>query len=256
MILAIDVGNTNIVFGGFEDDELKFISRLDTKVSRMEDQYAIKLKDILSLYGFDSKDVTGCIISSVVPPVTQQLKNGVQKLCKVDPVIVCPGIKTGLNIKIDDPSILGSDLACAAVAAKNMYPLPCIFADVGTCLKIFVLDKDGSLLGGAIAPGPRLSFEALSGKTASLPLVGAEPVERVIGTNSPDSMRSGVIVGTACIIDGMIERFEQTIGQKTDIVATGGYAELIAPHCKRELTVNLDLVLEGLHIIYKKNRKK
>lgn len=256
MILAVDVGNTNIVFGGFDGDELRFISRLNTQVSRMEDQYAIKLKDILSLYGFESKEVTGCIISSVVPPITPMLERGIEKLCNVKPIVVSPGIKTGLNIKIDDPSVLGSDLACAAVAAKNNYPLPCIFVDVGTCLKIFALDKSGALLGGAIAPGPRLSFEALSGKTASLPLIGAEPVERMIGTNSPDSMRAGVIGGMACMIDGMIERYEEVLGEKASIVATGGYAALIAPLCRRELTVDPDLVLEGLHIIYKKNQKK
>ena len=139
-----------------------------------------------------------------------------------------PGIKTGLNIKIDDPSVLGSDLVCGGVAAKNKYPLPCIFIDVGTCLKIFVLDKSGAILGGAIAPGPRLSFEALSGKTASLPLIGAESVKKMIGTNSPDSMRAGVIGGIACMIDGMIERYEEELGEKATIVATGGYASLIA----------------------------
>ena len=221
MILAVDVGNTNIVFGGFDNNgELRFISRLNTQVSRMEDQYAIKLKDILSLYGFENAAITG------------------------------------LNIKIDDPSVLGSDLVCGGVAAKSKYPTPCIFIDVGTCLKIFALDRSGAMLGGAIAPGPRLSFEALSGKTASLPLIGAEPVGKMIGTNSPDSMRAGVIGGIACMIDGMIERYEEELGEKATIVATGGYASLIAPLCRRELIVDPDLVLEGLHIIYKKNQKK
>ena len=223
MILAVDVGNTNIVFGGFDNNgELRFISRLNTQVSRMEDQYAIKLKDILSLYGFENAAITGCIISSVVSPITPILEKGIEKLCNVKPIIVSPGIKTGLNIKIDDPSVLGSDLVCGGVAAKSKYPTPCIFIDVGTCLKIFALDKSGAMLGGAIAPGPRLSFEALSGKTASLPLIGAE----------------------------------EELGEKATIVATGGYASLIAPLCRRELIVDPDLVLEGLHIIYKKNQKK
>lgn len=256
MILAVDVGNTNIVFGGFVGEELKFISRLSTQVSRMEDQYAITLKDTLQLYGFSHNEVTGCIISSVVPPITAQLERGIQKLCNVKPIVVSPGIKTGLNIKIDDPSILGSDLACAAVAAKSKYKMPCIFVDIGTCLKIFALDKTGALLGGAIAPGIRLSFEALSSKTASLPLIGAEPVEKIIGTNSPDSMRAGVITGTACIIDGMIERYEEILGEEASLVATGGYSALIAPICRRNIALDPHLVLEGLHIIYKKNQKK
>ncbi len=255
MILAVDVGNTNIVFGGFVDEKLQFISRLNTQVSRMEDQYAIKLKDILSLYGFSHEQVTGCIISSVVPPITTQLERGISKLCKVKPIVVSPGIKTGLNIKIDDPSILGSDLACAAVAAKNKYPMPCIFVDIGTCLKIFALDKEGALLGGAIAPGIRLAFEALSSKTAALPLIGAEPVEKIIGTNSPDSMRVGVITGTACMIDGLIERYEEILGSTASIVATGGFSALVAPLCRRKMELAPDLVLEGLHIIYKKNQK-
>ncbi len=256
MILAVDVGNTNIVFGGYDGDRLQFISRMSTQVSRMEDQYAIRLKDILSLYGFTPDTVDGCAISSVVPPVTEPLAKGISKLCGVKPLVVSPGVKTGLNIKIDDPSILGSDLACAAVAAKSKYPMPCIFIDIGTCLKIFALDKTGALLGGAIAPGVRLSFEALSSKTASLPLIGAQPVEKIIGTNSPDSMRAGVITGMACMVDGMIERYEEILGEKASIVATGGYSSLIAPLCKRSTELNPDLVLEGLRIIYNKNLKK
>lgn len=253
MILTVDVGNTNIVYGGFEGEELKFISRQNTLVSRMEDQYAIALREILSLYGFKAGNVTGAIISSVVPPITSQLERGIKKLCGIQPLTVSPGIKTGLNIKIDDPSVLGSDLACAAVAAKAKYPSPCIYVDIGTCLKIFVLDKKGALLGGAIAPGVRLSFEALSSKTASLPLISAESVEKIIGTNSPDSMRAGVITGMACMIDGMIERYEEILGEKASLVATGGYSTLVTPLCRRELIHDPNLVLEGLRIIYNKN---
>lgn len=254
MILAVDVGNTNIVYGGFEGDELKFISRQSTNVSLMQDEYAIALSSILNLYGFSPKQVTGCIISSVVPPITQQLEKGINRLCNVKPLIVSPGIKTGLNIRIDDPSILGSDIACGAVAAKNKFTPPCIFIDIGTCLKIFALDRTGALLGGAIAPGIRLSFEALSSQTAALPLVGAQPVEKLIGTNSPDSMRAGVITGMACMIDGMIERYEEILGEKATLMATGGHSSLVIPLCRREITIDPDLVLEGLHIIYKKNQ--
>ena len=256
MILTVDVGNTNIVFGGSEGEELKFFSRIDTNVSYMKDQYAIVLKDILALYGFSPEQISGGIISSVVPPVTAQLEQGIEVLCGVKPLVVCPGLKTGLNIKIDDPSMLGSDLVCAAVAAKNKYSTPCVFVDIGTCLKIGAIDKQGAMLGGIIAPGITMSFKALASGTAALPLVDSHPVDVVIGKNSPDSMRAGVITGMACMIDGMIERFEEVLGEKAFVVATGGTSPYVIPLCRREILLAPDLVLEGLLIIYNKNQKK
>lgn len=256
MILTVDVGNTNIVIGGFEGEILKFTSRLDTVVSRMADQYAIIINDILELNGYHRESIDGCVISSVVSPITPQLEKGISKLCNVTPLVVSPGIKTGLNIKIDDPSILGSDLACAAVAAKKRCKMPCIFVDLGTCIKIFVLDKEGSLLGGSISPGIKLSFDSMSAKTASLPLIGAEAVDKFIGTNTIDSMRAGVIVGTSCMIDGMIDKYEGILGEKASLIATGGFSPLIVPMCKHSMELSPDLVLEGLRIIYQKNKRK
>ncbi|MCH5324463.1 MAG: type III pantothenate kinase [Eubacterium sp.] len=256
MILTVDAGNANIVLGGFADDKLQFISRLDTIVSRTEDQYAVLLKDILALYGHTPDNVSGCIISSVVPPVTARLERGIEKICGVKPLVVLPGLKTGLNIKIDDPSTLGSDLVCAAVAAKSKYALPCIFADIGTCLKIGAIDKNGAMLGCVIAPGINTAFEALAEKTASLPLIDAQPVENIIGTNSIDSMRSGVIAGMACMIDGMAERFEEILGAQATTIATGDSARYVVPLCRREIVSDPHLVLEGLNIIYNKNQKK
>lgn len=253
MILTVDVGNTNIEFGGFKGDALIFTSRMDTRVSRMEDQYAINICDILKLYEYSAEAVDGAIISSVVPPVTGQIKRAIEKLCGCKVMVVSPGIKTGLNIKIDDPSILGSDIACVSVAAKSLYPMPCITVDLGTANKIFAMDKKGALLGGVISQGIKLSFEALTAKTAALPLVSAEPPERVVGTNTIDSMRAGIITGTACMLEGMIERFEEQIGTAT-VVATGGYASLVEPICRRKMILNPRLVLEGLHIIYEKNK--
>lgn len=257
MILAIDAGNTNICIGVFDNDKLVMESRVDTNSARMADQYAIMLNDIFLLNRVDKSSVNGAIISSVVPPVTGQIKAAIEKLCGVEPLIVGPGIKTGLNIKIDDPSTLGADLVCGAVAAKELYKSPCITVDLGTANKIFALDKSGALLGGIIAPGVRISLEALSSKTAALPLISVDPVKKAIGTNTVDCMRSGVLVGVACMIDGFIDRFEQEIGyENATVVATGGFAATIKPYCKREFILNPTLILEGLRIIYNRNSRR
>lgn len=254
MILTVDVGNTNVVFGGYKGDRLVFTSRMDSVVSRMEDQYAVSICDMLKLYEYSPEAVDGAIISSVVPPITSQLKRAIEKLCGCKVMVVSPGMKTGLNIKIDDPSTLGSDLVCVAVAGKNLYQMPCIIVDLGTANKIIALDKSSALLGGVIAPGIKISMEALSAKTASLPIIGLEPVDKVIGTNTVDCMRSGILTGCACMIDGMIERFEEQFGAKATVVATGGYSSVIAPMCKKQMILNQNLIFEGLHIIYEKNK--
>ena len=255
MLLTIDAGNTNICIGVFDGERLVTESRMDTNTARMADQYAVIIRDILSLDNVDREQIDGAIISSVVPPVTSQLKSAVKKLFGVTPLVVGPGVKTGLNIKIDDPSTLGADLACGAVAAKELYPLPCIVVDVGTATKVFAIDKDGALLGGIIAPGIKMSLEALADKTASLPLINLGKVENPIGTNTVDSMRSGILYGTAGALDNFIERFQQQIG-KGSVVATGGYSRVIQPYCRTEFQVNPTLLLEGLRIIYNKNIRK
>ncbi len=256
MILTVEAGNVNMVFAGFENGELAFVSRADTVLSRTGDQYAVLIRSMLELNGVSPDDVEGCAAASVVPPVTARLEYGIEKLLGIKPLTVSPGVKTGLNIKIDDPSTLGSDLVCAAVAAKEKYPAPCVFADAGTCLKIAAIDKSGAMPGGVIAPGINMSFEALAARTASLPLTDARSVSSVIGTNSADSMRSGVIVGAACIIDGMISRFEQTLGECAAAMITGDSAEYILPYCRHEMIYDPCLVQQGLYIIYNKNKPK
>lgn len=253
MLLTTDAGNTNIVFTIYNDDRLVLESRINTDSSRMADQYAIILMDILHLYNLSPQDITGAIISSVVPPVTMQLKIAVERLCSVQVMLVGPGIKTGLNIKIDEPNTLGADLVCGAVAAKKIYIMPCIIIDLGTVTKIMALDKEGSLIGGIFYPGVRISLEALSARTAALPLVSAEKVENVIATNAADSIRSGILNGTACMLDGMIGRFEKVVGTST-IIATGGHAPQVRPYCERTFDINPQLVAEGLRIIYNKNK--
>lgn len=257
MILTIDVGNTNIVFCVFdENDEPKFQSRIATDRLRMEDEYAILLADILRLYGIKAEDISGAALSSVVPPVTVQIKPAVEKICGCKVLTVGPGLKTGLNIKIDEPASLGADLAAVAVGAKENYPLPAIVIDMGTATKVLAIDKSGAFVGGIIAPGVKISAEALADKTAALPLIGvsSEPIPHVIGKNTTDCMRSGLLYGNAFMIDGMVESFEKELGEKCTIVATGGFSSVIKPLCKEDFVLDDELIFKGLLAIYKKNK--
>ncbi len=257
MILAIDVGNTNTQFGAFDDEEkLVFESRIATNHFRMEDEYAVTLMDILKLYGVDAHDIDGAIMSSVVPPVTVQLKPAVEKVCGCRVKVVGPGLKTGLNIKIDEPAALGGDLAAVAVGAKERYPLPAIVIDLGTATKALAVDKTGAFIGGIIAPGLKISAEALAAKTAVLPLIGisSEPIKKVIGVNTIDCMRSGLLNGAAFMLDGFIESFEREIGEKCTVIATGGFSSVVKPLCKTDFVLDENLILVGLLEIYKKNK--
>ena len=257
MILTIDVGNTNTVFGGFDDSEtLVFESRISTDRFRMADQYAIALADILRLYEIERSKITGAILSSVVPPVTVQLIPAVEKVCGCRVMTVGPGIKTGLNIKIDEPASLGADMAAVAVGAMAHYKLPVIVIDLGTATKILAVDKTGAFIGGIIAPGVKISAEALAAKTATLPLIGitGEPIKKVIGTNTIDCMRSGLLGGTAFMVDGLIAGFEKEIGEKCSVVATGGFSGVIKPLCKTDFVLDESLIMKGLLELYNKNR--
>lgn len=254
MILTVDVGNTNIVLGGFENDKLKFTSRVATEASKMEDQYAIEFADILQLYGYKPSHFDGAIISTVVPPLIPVLKSAIVKLLKCKVIVVGPGIKTGLNIKIENPAILGSDLVCAAVGALKRYAPPLIIFDLGTATTITAIDKTGALLGGSILPGVKVSLHALSSATAQLPHISTElEGNTVIGANTIDSMKSGIVLGTASMMDGMIDRYRDVLGENATVLVTGGLAPSIASHCRRELIVEDNLISDGLYIIYKKN---
>lgn len=256
MILTIDVGNTNTTFGCFDEGgTLVFESRISTDIYRMQDQYAVSLADILRLYDIDRESVSGAVLSSVVPPVTAQIKPAVEKICKCRVMTVGPGLKTGLNIKIDEPASLGADIAAVAVGAKEYYALPAIVVDLGTATKVLAVDKTGAFIGGIIAPGLKISAEALSAKTAALPLIGVsgEPLKRVIGANTIDCMRSGLLYGHAFMLDGMIESFEKEIGEKCTVVATGGFSTVIEPLCKTDFILDENLILKGLLAIYRKN---
>lgn len=255
MILTVDIGNTNIVFGGFCDDEMKFVSRLQTNKYKMSDEYAIDFKAILEFNGYKADMFNGAIISSVVPPLTTAIKSAITRLFSCKVWTVSPGTKTGLKIGIDNPGILGADLVCSAVAAMTRYPLPCIVIDLGTATKFTALDKDGNLLGVSIMPGINISLDALSKRTAQLPHIDFDDTSLVIGTNTIDSMRSGIVFGTASMIDGMIERINEEMHSTASVVVTGGMAGSIISHCKSDMVHDDNLILHGLLDIYKKNQK-
>jgi len=254
MVLAIDIGNTNIVIGGFEKDELLFTARVSTNVKRTEDEYSVDFRHILSLHGVTAENITGAIISSVVPPLNTVIKNAVKFIYGVTPLIVGPGVKTGVNIKCDSPSTVGTDIICSCVAVHKKYGDPAVIIDLGTATKLTVVDKNGTFTGVSIAPGVMMGLNALADNTAQLPKVSLdEPMVSAIGKNTADSMRSGVIFGHAAMIDGMIDRISSETGMEYPVYATGGMAGFITVHCMHKITVDDDLVLKGLNIIYSKN---
>lgn len=254
MIFAVDVGNTNIVFGGVDrEGHTEFLCRISTDKDKTEDEYAVQFKTLIDLNGADVSSFNGGIISSVVPQITQILKAAIEKVIGKTPLIVGPGIKTGLNIKIDNPAQLGSDLAVGAVAAIALYPKPLMVIDMGTATTICVVDKDGAYRGGIIAPGVRVSMESLTRNAAQLQGIGLYPPKKAIGTNTADCMRSGLVFGNAAMIDGLIDRMCEELDGTPTIIATGGLSPKIVPYCRRRIIINNELLLIGLRIIYDKN---
>lgn len=256
MILTVDVGNTNIVLGAFEGEHLLFSSRIQTEADKTSDQYAIAFNSILRLHGAEPGFCTGAVLSCVVPPLQTTLKNAIRTLTGCTAMTVGPGLKTGLKICIDNPAILGSDLVCGAVAALERYGGPCIVMDLGTATKISAIDANGAFIGCSIMPGIGISLRALSTNTAQLPHIDFETAQHVIGTNTVDSMKSGVVYGTASMMDGMIRKFRRVIGENAPVVATGGFAGLIAPFCEVPVDYDEQLVMEGMRLIYLRNAKK
>ncbi|NLD86767.1 MAG: type III pantothenate kinase [Clostridiales bacterium] len=254
MILTVDVGNTVIVLGAFDGNNLRFVSRVATEIQKTDDQYAIQLSDILSLYHCDTLSFEGAIISCVVPPLSLPIKKSIYKLLGCPVSTVSYKNAAGLDIKIDNPAILGTDMICSAVSAKRKYGTPSIVIDLGTATKISAIGKDGSFLGCSIMPGVGISLNALSSGTAQLPHIGFDDVEKVIGTNTVDSMKSGIIYGTASMLDGMIGRYKAILDENAKAIATGGFSGVIAPYCESKLIYDPNLVLEGLYEIYRNER--
>ena len=255
MLLAIDMGNTCITLGVYEGEQLRVVARLATDHERTSDQYAIELRDVLGIHGICPDDLDGAILCSVVPVLTDGICRAVRKITGIETMVLGPGIKTGLNIRLDNPAQLGADLVAGAVAAIDRYPMPCIIYDLGTATTISVINGRGEFLGGIITAGIGISLDALVSRTSQLPYIGLDAPEKVIGTNTVASMKSGMVFGTACMMDGLAERIEEELGERATLVATGGRAPEIIAHCRRDIELVYTRQLDGLRLIYQRNKK-
>ena len=255
MIIAVDIGNSNIVIGGIQDERILFEARLRTDPTKTSDEYCIDLKMIFDIHQLRISQIEGSIIASVVPQVLNSIKTAIKKLTGKTALVVGPGLKTGLNIRVENPSQTGADLVVGSVAALRAHKPPLIVIDMGTATTISVLDETGAMIGGCICPGVKISLDALTDRTALLPGLQLDQPRKAIGRNTIDCMRSGIMLGNACMLDGMIRRMEEELGQKTTVVITGGIAKFIAPLCKTEMIYDKDLLLKGLAFLYRENVK-
>lgn len=255
MILTVDIGNSNIVLGGVEGERIAFEARLRTDATKTSDEYCIDLKMILDIYRVAPEAFEGSIIASVVPQVLNSMQTAVKKLTGKTSLVVGPGLKTGLNIKVENPSQTGADLVVGGVAALRSHKPPLIIIDMGTATTITVLDESGALIGGCIAPGVKISMEALTERTALLPGLQLDQPRKAIGRNTIDCMRSGIMMGNACMLDGMIERMEAEVGRKCTVIATGGIARYVIPMCRTPIIYDKDLLVKGLAELYRDNKR-
>ena len=255
MILTVDIGNSIITLAGFAESEPEFVSRMATDVNLTSDEYASKMLAILSLRGSVVTDIDGAIIASVVPQLNSVLRGAIKSRFGVDALTVGPGVKTGIAIKCDMPSSVGADLICASIAVKELYGAPALIADLGTATNLIAIDTDGAFIGCAIMPGIGMSLEALAEKTAQLPRVSLDTPDSVIGKNTADSIRSGLLYGNASMLDGMIDRMISEYGKNLPVYITGGYSDLIRPLMKHRAAVDPGLVIKGLYLIYKRTVK-
>lgn len=256
MILTLSVENTNLVLGVFAGEKLLFTSRIATDRSRTGDEYAIAFRSILDLHGILAGEIQGGIISSVVPALINEIKAALRLILGKEPLVVGPGVKTGLNILMDNPAALGSDLVVNAVAAAAEYPAPLIVVDLDTATTLCAVNEKKSFVGTVIAPGAALSAAALADACDQLPRISLEAPREIIGKNTIDSMKSGAVFGTAAMLDGLVSRMEAQLGGNCTVIATGSLAEIIAPHCSRNVMVDQRLLLKGLRRIYEKNVKR
>lgn len=253
MILAMDIGNTNIVIGGIDKKKTYFIERVSTVRTKTELEYAIDIKNVLDIYGIRSEDMEGGIVCSVVPQITNVMQEAARKILKKEILVVGPGLKTGLNILMDFPGQLGSDLVADAVSGIARYPAPLIIFDLGTATTVCVVDKKKNYIGGMIYPGLQVSLDALTARASQLQGVGLDKPKRIIGKNTIECMKSGILYSNAAAMDGIIERLEEELGERATVLATGGLAKTVVPLCKKEIILDEDLLLKGLLVIYEKN---
>ncbi len=257
MILTADLSNSRITLAGMEDGVSCFTCQMATVKTRTADEYAALTRLLLEQRGVDCGALEGCILASVVPELTLTLRQALELLTGIDPMVVGPGVKTGLNIRLDDPSQLGGDFVAAAVAAQERYPLPVVTVDMDTAIGIGVTDGGGHYIGGVIAPGVMVSTAALTNRASLLHNVVPQAPGRIIGKNTDECMRSGLIYGSAAMLDGLLDGIERELGQSATVVATGAWAEAVVPHCRRkDIHVDAELIHRGLWLIWKKNQKR
>ncbi len=254
MLLAFDIGNTNVKAGVFEGDELRANFNLATHVNQMADEYAVFVLNLLRQRGIEPADITEGAISCVVPPLMTTFTDMYKRYFDVKPLVVSPGIKTGIRIRYDNPRELGGDRISNAAGALSLYPPPIIVVSMGTATAFDTISKEGDYLGGAVAPGLAIAAEALYTRTAALPRVELVRPKTAIGSNTPAAMQSGIIFGYAGLIDGIVERIQKELGKKAMVVATGGYAEIIAKETKFINEVNPNLTLTGIRVIHDLNK--
>lgn len=253
MILAIDIGNTNIVIGCIDKERIYFVERVSTDREKTALEYGVIFKLVMDLHQIESGSIEGGIVSSVVPPVNHAICEAVRKVIGITPMLVGPGVKTGLNIQIDNPAQLGSDLVVNAVAALKEYPAPLIVIDLGTATTMSAIDAKGNYLGGVIFPGVQVALDSLVSRTSQLSRISLDAPKKAIGRNTIESMKSGSILGNASMLDGMIDRFHEELQAEATVVATGGLSQFIIPYCRHEIIYDDGLLLKGLWYIYEKN---
>ena len=254
MVLAIDIGNTNIVIGGFENGRILFSERFQTNHKATSLEYAAIFKVTLEIHSISRTEITGGILSSVVPSVTGTVKDAVEKYTGTQVLVVGPGIKTGLRIRVDNPAQQGSDVIVGAVAGAWEYPAPLILIDMGTATTVSVLDQNKTFIGKMILPGVGVSLDALVSRTSQLPRISLEPPKHLIGKNTVESIQGGIFYGNAGALDGIIRRIQEELGTVCMVVATGGLAKIILPLCKSPILLDEELLLKGLMLIYERNQ--
>lgn len=256
MVLAIDIGNTNIVIGCIGDDGVVFKERIYTDAKKTAVEYAMSLRNLFALYGIRREEIEGGILSSSIPPVTSVVRQAACQATGREVLVVGPGVKTGLDIKIDDPGQLGPDLVVGAAAGIAEYGAPLIIVDMGTATTILVINEKRQVIGGMIMPGVSVSLEGMSRYTSHLPKISLDPPRKLIGSNTVDCMKSGVLYGSAACIDGMAARIREELGGiPIPVVATGGLAGSIIPYCREKIVIDDELMLKGLKRIYDRNRQ-
>lgn len=253
MLVAIDIGNTNIVLGVFDHDKLLENWRVGTNAQITPDEYAMTIKDLFNFAGIEFKQITGVIISTVVPPLLPVMVEMSRKYFHIEPMVVTHQLKTGITIRYDNPKELGADRIVNAAAAYKIYGGPIIIVDFGTATTFCAVTKDGEYLGGAITPGVKISAEALFQRASKLPRVELTKPHTVIGTDTTSAMQAGIIYGYAGLVDGIVERMKKELSSLSKVVATGGLAELVASETKTTLEVKPHLTLEGLRLLYEIN---